>query len=147
MKVTSLLGVAVLLLIAACERLETAENVYQDAKEAISAGAMERGWIPAFLPPSAKEIIEKHNLDTNEVWLRFLMDPSELGSIENSCQRTDGTKVTFPRRGASDWWPEALAEKGLDSQRQADGYAHYSCENGSIAVERGGYKVFYWHLG
>ena len=140
------LCVTILLMTAACERLDTMENVYPDAPSAISAGAVERGWIPAFLPPSAKEINEKHNLDTNEVWLRFSMDPGERDSIEKSCQRIEAAKAAFPRKGGGDWWPDLLTEKQRGAQQQADEYTHYRCGNGgSIAIERDGRKVFYWH--
>ncbi len=142
------LGLTILVMTAACEKLDTVENVYPDAPEAIRAGAVERGWIPAFLPLSAKEITEKHNLDTNEVWLRFSMDSGELDSIEKSCQQIEAVEAAFPRKGGGDWWPEPLTEKQRGSQQQASGYTHYRCGNGgSIAVERDGHRVFYWHHG
>lgn len=148
MKVKIAVGLSVALLTAACERMETAESVYPDARAAISAGAIQRGWIPAFLPPSAKEISEKHNLDTNEVWLRFSMEPGERSSIEKSCRRIQPPEAVFPRKGGGDWWPEVLTEEQRSARLQTGKYMLYRCENGgSMAVEEGGRTVFYWHSG
>lgn len=142
------LGLAVVLLSASCERMETTESMYPDARAAINAGAIQRGWIPAFLPSSAKEISEKHNLDTNEVWLRFSMDASERSSIEKSCRQIRLAETVFPRMGAGDWWPEGLTEKKRSAQAQAARYMLYRCDNGgSIAVEEHWRRVFYWHHG
>lgn len=148
MKVKSALGLAVVLLTAACERIEMAESVYPDARAAISAGAIQRGWIPAFLPSSAKEINEKHNLDTNEVWLRFSMDPNERSSIEKSCRQIQPAEIILPRKGGGDWWPEVFTEKRRNAQPQLGRYVLYRCENGGyIAVEEDWRRVFYWHHG
>lgn len=139
-----------LLTVAACENLETVENHYSNTESAINSGAIERGWVPVFLPPSAKDIYEQHNLDTNEVWLSFAMDADDLDMINRSCQKTGSENVSFPRMGIDGgWWPETLTERGIDSHlQQAAEYTHYRCENGgSIAVEDGGRKVFYWHFG
>lgn len=59
------------LLAGGCNRLETAESSFPDLQAAVHAGAVERGWVPSFLAPSTKEIVERHDLDTNEVWLRY----------------------------------------------------------------------------
>lgn len=47
------------------------ESAYASMDEAVAAGAVERGWVPGFLPSSSTQIREIHDLDTNEVWLRF----------------------------------------------------------------------------
>jgi hypothetical protein len=41
---------------------------YADAER---AGAVARGWLPSFMPRSATDIREVHDLDTNAQWLRF----------------------------------------------------------------------------
>jgi FlaA1/EpsC-like NDP-sugar epimerase len=37
----------------------------------------EVGWIPVWIPKSAREIVEKHNIDTNIVRITFLFDTKE----------------------------------------------------------------------
>lgn len=43
---------------------------YDDYATAEAAGAVEKGWIPSFLPASATRIEEAHDLDTNQQCLR-----------------------------------------------------------------------------
>ena len=46
-------------------------NKYQDLQAAQEQHAIQRGWVPSVLPPSAYEIEETHNEDTNELFGRF----------------------------------------------------------------------------
>ncbi len=46
-------------------------NKYQDLQTAKKHQAIKKGWVPALLPPSAYEIEETHNIDSNEVFGRF----------------------------------------------------------------------------
>lgn len=54
---------------------------YPSLAEARADGAIERGWLPAFLPASSRDIAEIHNLDTNERCARATADPRELSSL------------------------------------------------------------------
>jgi hypothetical protein len=142
------LGLAALLMAAACERMETTEDAHPDLQAAINAGVMQKGWIPQFLPPSTRDIRLSSNLDTNEVWLHFSMNSSDRGSIENACRPSQRAEMTFPRRTVARWWPGALTEERRSAQRQEASYLFYHCEDGgSIAVEEGWRSVFYWNSG
>ena len=55
----------VLLVLFAAGCSETFENHYSDWQEAQKDGAVERGWLPDWLPRTAADIREIHNLDTN----------------------------------------------------------------------------------
>ena len=46
-------------------------NKYQDIQTAKEQQAVEKGWVPAILPPSAYEIEETHDLDKNTLFGRF----------------------------------------------------------------------------
>jgi hypothetical protein len=68
---------AILLLsLAACS--EQVEEAYPTWAEAERAGAVERGWIPAFVPSSARDIRESHDLDSNRQILQFTARPSDV---------------------------------------------------------------------
>ena len=70
-----------------CEWMDTVENNYADLDAAIKVNAVGTGkWIPGFLPSSARNIHETHNLDTNESWLTFEIDPTKLGPMISSCE-------------------------------------------------------------
>jgi ABC-type transport system involved in Fe-S cluster assembly fused permease/ATPase subunit len=46
-------------------------NKYKDIQVVKENQVMEKGWIPAILPESAYEIVETHNIDTNELFGSF----------------------------------------------------------------------------
>lgn len=50
---------------------------YETWDEAEKAGAIERGWVLHFIPKSARDIREVHNLDTNAQMLRFKVPPAD----------------------------------------------------------------------
>jgi hypothetical protein len=81
------------LLAAGCS--ETFESHYSDRQEAQRDGVFERGWLPDWLPASATDIREIHNLDTNEGAFSFSVQagwsPPEAAGCAPSSQ------VTAPR--------------------------------------------------
>jgi hypothetical protein len=71
--------VALLLPLIGCS--EQVDETYSTYAEAQRAGAIERGWVPAFVPASARGIADSHNLDTNRQTLRFTIPPSQVGAM------------------------------------------------------------------
>lgn len=72
--------VAILLLsLSACS--EQVEETYPTWAEAQRAGAVERGWIPTFVPESAREIRDSHDLDSNRQTLFFVAPPSDVEAM------------------------------------------------------------------
>jgi len=71
--------VILLLSLAACS--EQVEETYPTWAEAQRAGAVERGWIPTFVPRSAREIRDSHDLDSNRQTLFFVARPSDIGAM------------------------------------------------------------------
>ena len=61
-----------------CARSETPTTRYPTYAEAVADGAIQRGWIPGFVPSSATTIEETHNIDTNWQWLEFTAPPEDL---------------------------------------------------------------------
>jgi hypothetical protein len=59
-------SLSLLVLCVACDSLER-ESAYATHADAVADDAILRGWIPPFVPESAREIREIHDLDTNEV--------------------------------------------------------------------------------
>jgi hypothetical protein len=101
MRTTWVLAVTVMLI--GCR--ETQVNIYSSATEARAHGAIERGWVPRLLPPSATIIREKHDMDTNECWGRFdfkANDRSGLAFMVTPAERAVEACVRDP--GVS-WWP------------------------------------------
>lgn len=59
---------------------ETVVSRYASFDQARQAGAMARGWLPTLLPPTATDIREVHNLDSNEACGRFSVQRDALRS-------------------------------------------------------------------
>jgi hypothetical protein len=143
-KMKSCAWFALLLVMAGCERIEVVESIYPDYEAAVSAGAIDRGWIPEFIPPSAKEIKETHNLDTNEVWVSFVWGSGEWLSVEEDCRTVEGERIELPRKSGGGWWPPALVEASNPPPRKSE-YAYYRCKNGAVlAVQSKERRVYYW---
>lgn len=60
---------------------DTVTTTFTDFHQAQNAGAFDRGWLPPILPPSAKNITEKNNLDLNvgEGFFTFL--PEDINTF------------------------------------------------------------------
>ncbi len=75
-----------MLIVIFMSRSEIKNTLYANYEEAKKAGAFERGWLPEYLPKSAKNIHEAHNLDTNQGWGEFEFDVREISSMKSHCQ-------------------------------------------------------------
>ena len=104
-----------LILLSSCGKL--LESSYSNYNEVVEDDAIRRGWIPFFLPKSASNIREVHDLDTNEVWLVFNLDPKDAEAMAKSCTSIPLTEIVYPSQPLP-WWPEKLDP---NYQGQADG--------------------------
>jgi hypothetical protein len=117
------------------------EVFYADAAAARRAGAMERGWIPEWLPASARAIHEVHDVDTNQSLLAFSFEPADRPVVSQWCvqiQRAALQPVPF----TSSWWPNDVPPSPLVTHR----HVYYRCQNGAFAalsVNDG--QLYYWH--
>lgn len=59
-----------LIALSACEKGANFKN-YPTYKDALEDGAIEKGWIPEFLPKSSTNIYEKHDVDANQIAVMF----------------------------------------------------------------------------
>ena len=104
------------------DRYEASFSTYADAK---SRGALERGWLPEFLPDSATEIREEHDIDSNELWVTFNF--GEEFQAPASCSPSV-QRAALDDQGPR-WWRQQI--KALGSPIQ-----HYEC---TATTELGGY--------
>ena len=61
----TLILLILLILMSSCNDSQT--NRYKSKKNAIKDGAIQRGWIPEIIPNSSFNIVETHDLDSNDV--------------------------------------------------------------------------------
>jgi len=88
---------------------ETLVTRYASRTEADRAGAFGSGWLPQFLPPSAVDIWERHNIDTNETWGAFRFPAGEAAGLRGAVVPADPAATTVRNPGGTPEWPDALA--------------------------------------
>ncbi len=94
-RITRLVRIAALIALAASplacrERVGGHFATYADAQR---AELDVRGWLPHFVPSTATEIWEEHDLDTNEQWMRFTVPPNDTSVLVGGLS-VDAAKVT-----------------------------------------------------
>ena len=98
-------GFVVLAIIAVLWCVKSLEIV--SASYESRAGArlgIEAGWIPAWIPESASEIREAHDLDTNKTFVTFKFAPNERFYSDCKAQKK-GTYSFFPKAGETHRFP------------------------------------------
>lgn len=75
---TTICASLILSLVACGEDKEARYGTWDEAEK---AGAIERGWVPHFIPKSARNIRDVHNLDTNAQMLRFNVSPADVQTM------------------------------------------------------------------
>jgi hypothetical protein len=147
-----------LVVVAMLAGCESRESRYPSVEAARADGAMQRGWIPEFLPASAHDIRLSYDLDSNEIWLRFGYAPDSLAGMLVAFQKEDPAITDdyprMPRRGR--WRPESLTrENTTNSSATYDGV--YWCDRtrysitgradrarGFLVVEPAKDTAYYW---
>ena len=71
-----MVAISLVLSLGACS--DVMEEHFATWADADRAGAVERGWVPAFVPKSATNISETHNIDTNAQTLEFTARGSDV---------------------------------------------------------------------
>ncbi|MCK4847118.1 MAG: hypothetical protein KAS88_05540 [Deltaproteobacteria bacterium] len=128
------------------DRLETIDVTYSDHEAAVKAGEIERGWMPTYIPTSAKEIRTRHNIDTNNLWWSFYYDPKDYDFMDKSCKKAEKNDLLFTRkRQAFDWWPEELIDGSSEFLDNEQSYNYYTCDKtANLAVDTTKSKAYLW---
>lgn len=64
---------------------DTYENHFADYEHMKASGLMEKGWLPDYIPHSATDINERHNIDTNVVNMSFKYNPADTEKAGTGC--------------------------------------------------------------
>jgi len=135
---TAALGLLGLALSAtACS--DVMEASYLSLAEARAKGAVERGWVPAWLPESARELKEKHDLDTNRSILRFAYSDADTWAPRGECSQIPPSEAKTPRLTAP-WWPTDVPPPSTVTHRDA----YFTCERGAAFLAVGKGEGLYW---
>lgn len=137
------------------EYIDTPHVYYINYDAMIVDGAMTRGWIPAFVPPSAKEFEERHNIDTNASWLRFTLPKEAIPALEGALVKVEHDALVLPRYPGGNWreaWPRELARGGALTDRLVTYRYDYTSNVGNtkrperdfVAIDHGTGTVWHW---
>jgi len=99
--------VAIFALCVSCGEIQSA--TYPTYADAIAAGAQSRGWLPSFVPATATDIRQVHDIDTNTQWLRFRVPVGDTsvgcGAARISIDEA-ASRAPKPPRAMGGWLPE-----------------------------------------
>lgn len=112
--------------ILACS--ETKDAFYSNIDAARKAGAVQKGWIPSVIPESATEIYERHNLDTNRVWMRFRFDRNDIKGLIQQLEEISPAeigRIEFISPGSVNWWPKKLDKDSFSTSGAQSGLKIY----------------------
>lgn len=134
-------GLASILVVASIACNERREASYADLATAERAGAIRQGWIPDWVPRSAREIRELHDLDTNQSMLSFRYDPNDLLTVPSTCSQVRPSEVS-PAPFRASWWPNDVPPSAFVTHR----HAFFACEPGRafLAISDGQGEAHYW---
>ena len=122
------------LLLSGCDRMDLS---FSDYRELAEADAMQSGWFPVWLPESAYDIRESHDIDTNQSMLVFRVRERAWRPPSDCLGIAPGNAPPAPY--SRPWWP---AEKDFEAR---PGISFYSCQdNVYVAVDDPNHLVFHW---
>ena len=94
------------------------ESLYGSITDADRAGAIDRGWIPDYLPQTSRNIHEVHNLSPSREWCAFEFSPADSEKLRKNLKSITVLTPSVRHVPSPDvsWWPPML--KGdLDTER------------------------------
>ena len=126
---------------------------YTNYEAMVADGAVMRGWVPEFVPKSATDFEESHNLDTNRSWLRFTVPAGDIEAMTQGLVPVSVEMVQFPKQPpalAEPWWPDDLTDPP-SGRAEYNFYQHHEVYYGGrenrtnfLAVDRVSNTVWYW---
>ncbi len=123
-----------------CHYIENPKSTYKNYNDVLANHAINAGWIPEFLPKSATNIIEQHNIDTNITHITFLADQEEIKELKKICDITVIQSVKWTYKYPL-WWPKNL--KGINKGNEKRVYYHCKDDDSFITV-LDNTTVYYW---
>jgi len=146
-KVTFMSFFMMAFLMSACSERFT--GYYPKYEDAVKDGAVKRGWIPEILPATATEIYEQHDLDTNNVWIRFALPSSDRDRLATGLKRLTDNEIRkiITQPPLATWWFKGLIQQTpTNDSLNANIYAMKCHEDktGYLAFDVTGPKVYYW---
>ncbi len=156
MRVTSLVLIAISALCSCVEVPgESQTRQYPTRADAERNGAFVRGWLPADIPADATDIVESHNLDSNQVWIGHKLSGPIPEDLLQRCVVDRDVPLPPARQTlrTAAWWPEALTS-GKGSSQPIPGRVYRCSALGrepsvrpyALLIDEIGQQVWYWSI-
>lgn len=129
-------ALAVALTLSACA--DIVEERYGSLDEARRAGAVERGWVPLFVPSAARNLRSVHDLDSNSQRLTFEVPPDAVKPMIDAVAPLSELHGNALER--------AIEEAGREGRENMTVNAYLMCTqtySGAIITERNTGRVVY----
>lgn len=128
--------ISVTLCLVACGN-KLRESTYHTLADARQDRAIERGWIPDYLPQSSRDIHEIHRIEHSKTWCMFEFLQSDSESLRRTLKAAEKSRLTDMRiesPGAS-WWPSEF-DGNLDVKSiNREGYELLAFEESASAYK------------
>lgn len=134
-----------------CRRFSAPDAAYPTAAEAVGAGAVRRGQLPAFVPEGARDVRVRHDPATGRRFVRFDYDSAWVSPMTAGMRpvpEEEKERVPVPSAGWASWFP--ITERTL-SGRQG-GYLQLfevpaGPDRGWLALDPRTLHAYYWSPG
>jgi hypothetical protein len=86
------------------------ESFYPSLADAKKSGAINRGWIPGYLPESSRDIHEVHRIEHARTWCTFEFLSSDSNGLRTKLKpvTTLPSSLTSIENPRVSWWPAVL---------------------------------------
>ena len=103
------------------------ETFYPSLADARKEGAVDRGWIPDFLPESSHNIHELHELSPSRGWCAFEFRTNDSQQLRKNLKSVAALpdSVKRVRNPGKTWWPVVLRGNLDDKKIQKSGFELY----------------------
>ncbi len=107
------------------ESWDTQKTTFENYETLVESGYLQNGWIPEYLPKDITNIVEVHNIDSNEVWIesdftgKFPIDPKMWSVLATQDMKNRIVKRWRLQSESLDFYTHSSSDGviAIDSQR------------------------------
>ena len=141
----SLLIIVVLSTRFACQYIEEPYRFYETHTDELYMG----NWVPKIFPKDITNVHEQHDIDTNEVWVRFDKGAEPVSThIMKKLSNAEIYNLKLSKPFLASWWFDGLVEQrpANDAALYADVFRGSCGENmeSFLAISRTNTNVYWW---
>lgn len=87
-------------LLYSCRRMETPHRYFARHDNSLYDGL----WVPSIFPTDIRQVHEQHNIDTNEVWVKFTLGSRAFSPIAHGYKETHMNPAAVRAPFFALWW-------------------------------------------